>query len=265
MLASVSMQGGTTPAAVLLVDDHELRRLGAAEVLRADGHAVRAIDWATAIRIATDEAPVFAEDRDRSDIVLGVLRADRRTWDRHHALAEIGDVFRIAPTARRTVAIDAGDTPIHPVVALRFANTGFQELAPEHDLRTRDGLRTLIDGRAGPCRPTVRELARFGYGPSCAPERVVDFVARFAEQRPATFTAFEPGLTQQGTGLSRRQIHTLRRHVCSLGDLAPGGPTLGGPHRDRSLARWSRVVEFVNLCRDRDVDAAGLLLEAAVG
>lgn len=260
------MRGGTTSAGVLLIDDHELRRLGAAEVLRADGHAVRAIDWATATRIAAGESSVpESGDDGRADIVLGVLRADGRTWDRHHALAEIGEVARIAPTARRTVAIDAGDTPVHPVLALRFANTGFHELAPEHDLRTREGLRNLIGRPAEPCRPTVRALARFGYGPSCAPERVVDFVSRFAEQRPAALTAFEPGLTQQGTGLSRRQIHTLRRNVCSLGHLAPSGAAVGGPQRDRSLARWSRVVEFVNLCRDRDVEKAGLLLEAAVG
>lgn len=66
--------------------------------------------------------------------------------------------------------------------------------------------------------------------------------------------AFRPGLTQDATGLSRRQVMALRREVQARGGLEPD-PTLrgGGPGVRGAVPTWRAVVDYVNRARGAEL------------
>jgi len=250
-------------ARVVLIDDHEVGRVGRRVMLEELGHQVHACGW-------RDVSAGAASDPVVGDLTLAVVRADPCHWDRYQALRVLprhpvngganGESPRSSPLGSlgslgRTVAVVGWGAAANPLVGLRLANRGLNEAVLRSDLDRGEALRNLVAGRL-PTQPTVSSaevLAHLGCGRHADPDGVIERITTLARDRPAYFAAFEPGNRQLDSGLSRRRAHTLRVKVTELGDLLPRtGRGQGGPVRDWSLPSFADVVAFVNLCRGLD-------------
>jgi hypothetical protein len=227
---------------VLVVDDHEVEAIGRAAAVGLAGHEARHASWADLVDPGGDLEEV--------DVLIAVVRRELTAWDRYRAVAAAGDLRRFLGPGGRIVAAIPGGWPPHPALALRLSSAGADELVSLVHLRHVTDLGRLIASPVEECRPTGTEMAIAGIGLACDPVAVIAYLQQRAEEHPAIFDAFRGDLNQNRTGLTRRQAHTIRRNVCSIGALvADQGRSTGGPERDTSLARWSRVVDFVNACR----------------
>lgn len=229
---------------VVVVDDHEVERLGRELLLRRLGVDVAAGDWAQATGLLGTTRPALA--------VL-VVRRDVSSWDRFRALHAAGDLRRtLGGSGHRLVAVADAAVLGSPLVRLRLAAAGIDEALLGSELATGDALAQLVSGAlAGrSVEPSAAELDGLRVGRRSAPGVVVERVLQLAERDPAYLRAFQAGHQQNDCGLTRRRAHTLRVKVAELGDLRTDpGRWSGGPVRDQSLPRWSEVVAFVNRCR----------------
>lgn len=233
-------------SAVLLVDDHEVESAGRTALLTRLGHDVEARSWSD---LVDQRAPLAA------DLVLLVVRRDKRAWDRYRAVAAIGDLRdRVAPDTR-IVAVMADAGSRRPAIALRLCAAGATERVVTEELASAASLAALVADPAPACRPDDVELRELRLDRTSNPAAVVALIERLAAAEPAFHRAFHHGLAQNQSGLSRRRSHTLRVKVCRLGALAANpARSAGGPARDTSLARWHEVVAFVNRCRGWELD-----------
>lgn len=237
---------GQTVATVVLIDDHEVGRAGRQALLEACGHRVRPATWSAVEALALDRL-------DDVDLTLAVVRADARSWDRYGALGQRrpGAGFVGLPPGRVLAALSPGALA-NPLLGLRLANRGFDEVIPRVQTDHAEALdalaRDVVHGL--PAAPSASALLRIGVGRRSDPDVVLDRVTTLAETDPAYLRAFDPGLRQNESGLTRRRAHTLRVKLAELGDLLPRAERgLGGPVRDWSLPSWSDVVAYVNRCR----------------
>lgn len=232
---------------VLVVDDHEVEGIGRAEAVRRAGHSATYLSWNRLIETSATNAVPEGEG---FDLVLAVVRRDVTRWDRYWVLGAVGDLSGRFGATTRIVAGVPGSRRAHPALVMRLEAAGALELVNLADLVSIGQMEGLLDRPARGCHPERAELAITGLDASGQPSLVIDFLTSQAKSRPEVLEAFRPELAQNQLGLSRRQVHTLRRKVCALGGLHAGnGISAGGPPRDTSLARWSRVVDFVNACR----------------
>lgn len=234
-------------ANVLLVDDDEIEGLGRELALDRAGHDARSVRWSD-----------VTEHLDREvepSLVLLVVRRDLGSWDRFGALQGTEKLRNtLGSRARISAVVDARDAP-NPMLGLRLAQLGVDELIDRDALRSVESMGQLAAGAlAGVVpRPPKLELATLRVGQRSDPGRVLGCVAELAAEEPSYLRAFEAGVTQNQSGLSRRQARTLRVKLSGLGDLLPNPAfSSGGLDRDLSLPRWSDMVDFVNLCRGWD-------------
>lgn len=228
---------------VVVVDDHEVERLGRELLLRRLGVDVVAGDWAQAPGLLGSTRPALA---------TLVVRRDVSSWDRFRSLHAVGDLRRTLGGGSRLVAVAEPAVLGSPLVRLRLAAAGIDEALLSSELSTGDALAQLVSGAltGRPVDPTAAELDGLRVGRRSAPGVVVERVLQLAEQDPAYLRAFQAGYQQNDCGLTRRRAHTLRVKVAELGDLRTDPSRWsGGPVRDQSLPRWSEVVAFVNRCR----------------
>jgi hypothetical protein len=233
-------------ATVVLIDDHDVGRAGRQALLEARGHRVHPVTWSELASLALDQ-------HDDVDLALAVVRADHGSWDRYAALGR-GRLSTaqggLAPG--RLLAAVAPSEMANPLLGVRLARRGFREAVPRQHVDRADALdglaRAAVHGL--PVAPSAAVLARLGVGRSTDPDGVLDRVMALAGTDPAYLRAFEPGLRQNESGLTRRRAHTLRVKVAELGDLLPRTErAVGATARDWSLASWRDVVAYVNLSR----------------
>lgn len=236
-------------ATVMVVDDDEIGRLGREAAAARHGHRVVAVTWpAAAVGVAVAWPTV--------DLVLAVVRADRSCWDRYRVLAHVQALRDHAGPEVRIAAVLEGAGYDNALVRLRLHGAGVHEVLHRRQVADGAAIAELADGATSgrPSRPSASELAVLGVGRRTDPSRVVDRILELGADDPAFLAAFTPGLQQNESGLSRRRAHTLRVRVADLGHVLPElGYVSGGPERDRSLPRWTQVVEFVNRCRGVDL------------
>ncbi|MEZ5178688.1 MAG: hypothetical protein R2746_10530 [Acidimicrobiales bacterium] len=230
----------------MLIDDHEVGRAGRQALLEACGHRVRPATWSAI------EALELHTQGD-VDVTLAVVRADARSWDRYAALGsrQPGGGFVGLPPGRVLAAL-APTALANPLLGVRLANRGIDEVVPRPQVDDAEALDAVARGTVHglPVAPSVAALARVGVGRRSDPDLVIERVTALAATDPAYLRAFEPGLRQNESGLSRRRVHTLRVKVAEAGDLLPRADRgVGGPVRDWSLPSWTDVVAFVNRCR----------------
>ncbi|CAN5656662.1 hypothetical protein BH10ACT1_BH10ACT1_26960 [soil metagenome] len=232
----------------MVVDDDEIGRLGRDAAASRLGHRVVAVNWAAA---ATGVAVAWSS----VDLVLAVVRADRDSWDRYRVLGHVQSLRDNAGPEVRIAAVLDGAGYDNALVRLRLHAAGVNEVLHRSQVADGVAISELADGSTSgrPTRPTASELAALGVGRRTDPSRVVERIRELGIEDPAFLRAFTPGLAQNESGLSRRRAHTLRVRVADLGHVLPEvGYAAGGPERDRSLPRWTQVVEFVNRCRGVD-------------
>lgn len=233
---------------VVIVDDAEIGCLGWLKAVEEPGHHARAMNW--------DAAGQGSPEFGGIDLMILVLRRDPQSWDRYRALGH-GRCLRggVGPACRMVAVLDPREMA-NPMIGLRLASLGVDEVIPAHQLRTRSAAADLIDGQLGGSdpRPSSVQLAARRVGRRSDPNQVISHLLNLPSE-PDYLRAFDPYLRQNQCGLSRRQALTLRRKVCEIGDLAPDPSNgAGGPVRNRSMPRWSEVVAFVNECRGWDPD-----------
>lgn len=236
-------------ANVVLVDDDEIERLGRELALERAGHAAQGVGWPDlAVHLDREAVP--------SAIVL-VVRRDRSCWDRFAALRGAEKLHNTVGDGVRIVAVVGAREARNPLLGLRLGELGVGEVIERDALRSVDDLGRLVAGElAGvdPMPPRL-ELATLRVGRRSDPGRVLECVAAMAAENASYLRAFDPGVTQNQCGLSRRQARTLRVKVSELGDLLPNPSySSGGADRDLSLPRWGDMVDFVNRCRGWDPD-----------
>lgn len=233
-------------ATVVLIDDHDVGRAGRQALLEACRHRVRPATWAAVESLDLDQ-------QDEVDLTLAVVRADHGSWDRFAALGQrrAGGGFVGLPPGRVLAALSPS-AMANPLLGVRLARRGIDETIPRLQIDHADALDALARGAVHglPVAPSTAALARLGMGRRTDPDLVLERLAALAETDPAYLRAFEPGLRQNESGLSRRRAHTLRVKVAELGDLLPRTERgLGGPVRDWSLPSWTDVVAYVNRSR----------------
>lgn len=257
-------------ATVVLIDDHEVGRAGRQALLEASGHRVRPATWSAIESLELDR-------HDDVELTLAVVRADHAAWDRYVALGlrRSASGFVGLPPGRVLAALSPGALA-NPLLGVRLARRGIDEAIPLLQIDNADALDALARGAVHglPVAPSAAVLERLGVGRRTDPDAVLERVLALAETDPAYLRAFEPGLRQNESGLSRRRAHTLRVKLAELGDLLPRADRgIGGPVRDWSLPPWSEVVAFVNRSRgasdladrgDRVVDP-GFHAEGGIG
>lgn len=230
---------------VLVLDDNEIERAGRELVLQRLGHRADARDWRTASAAGGSlPAPV--------DVVLAVLRRDLTDFDRWACLRRIDSLSQLVGPGGRVIALAADLRPASALARLRLAHHGVDELRSAADFPSGQLLDELVRSPGTGGLSTNVTVGRLSVGRRCDPDAVIAHVLAMAERNPAYVRAFEPGVPQNGCGLSRRQAHTLRVKVAILGDLHATAAWSGGPVRDLSLPRWSDMVDFVNRCRVYD-------------
>lgn len=233
-------------ATVVLIDDHEVGRVGRQALLEGCGHRVRPATWPAVEALQLDR-------HDDVDVTLAVVRADPRSWDRYAALGHhrSGGGFVGLPPGRVLAALSPGDLA-NPLLGVRLARRGIDEAVARAQIDHAEALDELVRGTVHglPVGPSPSALAHLGVGRRTDPDLVLERVASLAETDPAYLRAFEPGVRQNESGLTRRRAHTLRVKVAELGDLLPSAERgIGGPVRDWSLPSWSAVVAYVNRSR----------------
>lgn len=238
-------------ATVVLIDDHEVGRAGRQALLESWGHRVRPVTWAAVEVLELDL-------HDDVDLTLAVVRADAGSWDRYAALGlRRSDAGFVGLPPGRVIAALSPLAVANPLVGVRLARRGIDEVIPRQQLEHGEALDALARGsvHGQPVAPSAAALAQVGVGRRTDPDLVLERIAALAASDPAYLRAFEPGLRQNESGLSRRRAHTLRVKIAELGDLLPGEDRgRGGPVRDWSLPPWSDVVAYVNRSRGVDVD-----------
>lgn len=237
---------GGNVATVVLIDDHEVGRAGRQALLEACGHRVRPATWSAVESLELGR-------HDDVDLTLAVVRADPAAWDRYAAigLRRSASGFVGLPPGRVLAALSPSALA-NPLLGVRLARRGIDEALPLLQIDNADALDALAHGAVHglPVTPSAAALARLGVGRRTDPDGVLERVLALAETDPAYLRAFEPGLRQNESGLSRRRAHTLRVKLAELGDLLPRADRgIGGPVRDWSLPSWSEVVAFVNHSR----------------
>lgn len=233
-------------ATVVLIDDHEVGRAGRQALLEGCGHRVRPATWPAVDALELDR-------HDDVDLTLAVVRADAASWDRYAALGlrRTGAGYVGLPPGRVLAALSP-DALANPLLGVRLARRGIDEAIPRSQIDHAEALDALARGAVHglPALPSAGALAHLGVGRRTDPDLVLERVLALAEADPAYLRAFEPGLRQNESGLTRRRAHTLRVKVAELGDLVPRAERgVGGPVRDWSLPSWSDVVAYVNRCR----------------
>lgn len=231
---------------VLVVDDNEIERCGRELLLTRRGHRVEATDWAEVDSTSGTAA-----------VVLAVVRRDPTAFDRWHRLRRTDRLDQIGRAGARVVALTADPTPVAPLAMLRLRQAGASSVLVSSQVSSGDLLDALVRVELLDNSSQRSRLGRLIIGSRCNPGAVVEHVLTKAEGDDAYLRAFDPGVTQNGSGLSRRRAHTLRVKVSALGDIRPAMPCAGGPVRDLSLPRWSDMVDFVNACRLWDAADAG--------
>lgn len=233
-------------ATVVLIDDHEVGRAGRQALLEACGHRVRPATWAAVEALELDLVGDV-------DVTLAVVRADAGSWDRYGALGarRPGAGFVGLPSGRVLAALSSAALA-NPLLGVRLARRGIGEAISRLRIDHAEALDAVARGfmHGMPVAPAAADLLRIGVGRRTDPDLVLERVMAFAEQDPAYLRAFEPGLRQNESGLTRRRAHTLRVKLADLGDLLPPAQRgLGGPVRDWSLPSWNDVVAYVNRSR----------------
>ena len=239
-------------ATVVLIDDHEVGRAGRQALLEACGHRVRPATWSAVESLELDS-------QDDVDVTLAVVRADAGSWDRYAALGQRrGEAGFVGLPPGRVLAALSPGALANPLLGVRLARRGIEEAIPRLQVDHAEALDALARGAVHglPVAPSAAALAYHGVGRRTDPDLVLERVVGLAATDPAYLRAFEPGLRQNESGLTRRRAHTLRVKVSEVGDLLPRAERgIGGPVRDWSLPSWSEVVAYVNRCRgiyDRD-------------
>lgn len=231
---------------LVLVDDHEVGRVGRSALLTAAGFEVRSTNWSG---VEEDKFGIS------SDLVMAVVRPDGSAWDRYHRLRRLRSPVLSVNQRLRTVAIVSPRGLANPALALRLAALGIDEMVDRRLASNRDDLSAVVTGHlpVQPTNLTAQEMGRLGFGKRSDPERVVSQLIDLIAVDRSYLAAFEPGNRQNQSGLSRRRAHTLRVKVAEWGDLTSrANRTRGGPIRDLTLPLWSETVAFVNMCRGRD-------------
>ena len=158
---------------------------------------------------------------------------------------------RIGPDVRIAAVLDTA-AYVNPLLRVRLAHAGVAEVLHRSQVADANGIGAVADGRVTgrSTEPDPSSLMLLGVGRRTDPCRVIERVLELGTTDPAYLRAFTPGTQQNESGLSRRRAHTLRVKVAELGHVLPDpAGASGGPQRDRSLPRWSEIVEFVNLWR----------------
>lgn len=237
---------GGNVATVVLIDDHEVGRAGRQALLEACGHRVRPTTWAAVESLELDQL-------DDVDLTLAVVRSDGGSWDRYAALGQRrSNVGFVGLPPGRVLAALSPSALGNPLLGVRLAKRGIEEAIARQQIDRSEALDALARGvvHGLPVAPSSATLSRLGVGRRTDPDLVLERVMALAEVDPAYLRAFEPGLRQNESGLTRRRAHTLRVKIAESGDLLPrAGRGVGGPVRDWSLPSWSDVVVYVNRCR----------------
>lgn len=219
---------------VVVFDEHEVTGIGRAVALRRRGHRAAVGD----LRSRAGRS---------ADLVLGVVHRAADRWDRFESIERLAPVAATVESPRRVAVVDGGG-PVDPLVARRLALAGFTELVPREAVLSIDGLDALASGRLAGA--VLADPCPWGLPSACDPGAVVRYVLDRGRAEPGLLAAFDDPRPLKETGVSRRRSSTIRRRITELGALHPSlSAYTGGAERDRSVARWSVVVDFVNRCR----------------
>lgn len=237
-MAGAAVAGGGREVVVL--DDDDLVRRGLASVFaEADGFSVRA-----AAPLA--EALAWSDEWDGVEVVVLDAYDAGEPFDRFSGVRLVRALReRDGAAGERATVVVVSGCAANPFLRLRMAEAGADLLLSKADvdaavlLQAAEG--AMAEGkRAGPTRGLHRASGLNGL--------LEDL------RRRDLAGAFRPGLTQDATGLSRRQVMALRREVQQRGGLEPD-PTLrgGGPGVRGAVPTWRAVVDFVNRARGAEL------------
>lgn len=237
---------------VLLIEDGDIGRLGRKAAMETGGHEVVALRWSDLDGESTTDQPAC-------DALLAVLTPDTSTWDRYPMLATLASLGDAQGPGVTTIAVLDAEAADNPLIGLRLHRAGVDSVVTGAAIRTvEDMCRVISEVTAtAPARPSDNDLRMVGVGPEADPDAVVSWVAdRLRGPLADEYrNAFDPGVTQAASGLSRRQARTLRVRLSALGKICPNpSHSGGGPVRDRSLPRWTEVIGVANLCRGLSVE-----------
>lgn len=234
---STRVEGGLR---VAVVEDDEIERVGRVAVLGDRGVEVAAVgDFAEALGWGDEVWSAI-------DVLITDAHDASQDWDYFTGV----NVVRAARVRRRRgdlriVVITACAT--NPVLKLRLAQAGADEMWPLESVRTSGALIAMLRGNhPGPGGTPLDALVRPPLvGPGSRPEAVLDHVRAVGMTE-----AFEPDLQGSRPGVSHRRSITLRRHIARLSDLrTTPHRSSGGPIRDTSLPTWREIFNYVNDAR----------------
>lgn len=236
-MAGAAVAGGGREVVVL--DDDDLVRRGLASVFaEADGFSVRAA-------APLVEALVWSDEWDGVEVVVLDAYDAGEPFDRFSGVRLVQRLRQHAGErgARPTVVVVSG-CATNPFLRLRMAQAGADLLLSKAEVDAAVLLRAASGARTGAPVCSSHRLPR-----ASGLNDLLDDL-----RRRDLGDAFRPGLTQDATGLSRRQVMALRREVQARGGLEPD-PTLrgGGPGVRGAVPTWRAVVDYVNRARGAEL------------
>lgn len=243
----VRVAGSRKAVRVMIVDDDELLALGEAALLAA-------VDGIEVVGVCAFESALGLPPETWADVDLLVVDAHDRdaAWD-YFAGVDVVRALRRCPTSSRTTVVVISGHCLNDQLRLRMASAGADYFYPRSEVRSPAALiEIILDPARGPLAE-MRSTAKVGarIGPASRPNEVLDYV-----QASGLTAAFDPALTQEATGLSRRAILRERKRVAKLADLRTCPYRLAaGPNRRATLPTWKEVVGYVHRARGADVAA----------
>lgn len=226
---------------LVIVERNEVGRLGRVAVAqRALGAGwqvagLRPSDLADGMRTDTDLGPGIP------GVILAIVGPDGPAFDRFDLVAGLGSLRTVTSEGVRPRVVAAVDSD-NPLLRVRLAAAGVDRIVGLSQVSVSEpgvfaGAICIADGSA----------ARSGLGASLGtdPDAVLDYVVRHHLE-----AAFEPGLSQAKTGLSRRAVQRIRRDIAGLGGIRPSlDRYTGGADRSVDLPTWRDIVTYVNCAR----------------
>jgi hypothetical protein len=178
---------------------------------------------------------------ERVDVVLAVVGPDGPAFDRFDLVTHLRAWAVRTADGDRPWIVAAVDSD-NPLLRVRLAAAGVDRIVGLSEVSV-----SAPGVFAGAVSGSDESAARPGPGAPLGtdPDGVLEYVARHHLE-----AAFEPGLSQAETGLSRRAVQRIRRDIAGLGGIRPSlDRYTGGADRSVELPTWRDIVTYVNCAR----------------
>ena len=226
---------------LVIVERNEVGRLGRVAVARRALGPRWVVSGAEPAAPGGESAALGATTIEMADAVLAVVQADGAGFDRFDVVADLRAWAVPTGDGDRPWTVAAVDSD-NPLLRVRLAAAGVDRIV---------GLARVSVSAPGSFEAAIstrsESVARLDTGAALGtePDAVLDYIVRHQLE-----AAFEPGLSQADTGLSRRAVLRIRRVIAELGAIRPSlDRYTGGADRRIDLPTWRDIVTYVNCAR----------------